>query len=105
MIPRAPRSSTNPAPTPPVESHVVDGVIGSINKETKSNTSTTSPNPKPTPTTTNTTNTTLHATHSINTYEVNAIQYTPTAKTENKKKGKGKKMNFPTTRKTKNSTY
>jgi hypothetical protein len=30
LIPDAPRPSTNPTPTPPVASHVVDGVIGTF---------------------------------------------------------------------------
>jgi type IV secretory pathway VirB10-like protein len=90
MIPHAPRSSKIPNPTPHVESHAANGVIGSINQETKSNTSTTTFNPKTTPTTMTTLNTTPPATPSSNTYEVNVVQSTPTAKTRNNKKGKGK---------------
>jgi hypothetical protein len=91
MIPHAPRSSKNLNPTPPMESHNVDGVIGSINQENKSKISTTTSNPKTTPTTTTTPSTTPPTTPSSNTSEVNMVQSTPTAKTENKKKGKGKK--------------
>jgi hypothetical protein len=36
LIPDAPRPSTNPTPTPPVASHVVDGVIGTFHTETQS---------------------------------------------------------------------
>jgi hypothetical protein len=36
LILDAPRSSTNPTPTPPVASHVVDGVIGTFHAETQS---------------------------------------------------------------------
>jgi hypothetical protein len=92
MIPHAPRSSTNPNPTRLVGSHVVNGVINCINQENKSKTSTTTSNPKTTPTTTTTPNTTPPSTP-INTSEVNTIQSTPTAKSQqtgNKKKGKGK---------------
>jgi hypothetical protein len=95
MIPHAPRSSTNPNPTPPMKSHVVDGVIGSINQENKSKTSTTTSNPKTTPTTTTTPNTTPPATPSSNTSEVNVVQSTPTAKTEIRKKEKEKQNKIP----------
>jgi outer membrane biosynthesis protein TonB len=90
MIPHSPCSSTNPNRTPPAEYHVVDGVICYINQETKNKTSTTTPNPKKIPTPTNTPNTTPPTTPSSNTPEVNAVQSTPTTKTGNKKKGKGK---------------
>jgi hypothetical protein len=36
LIPDAPHLSTNPTPTPPVASHVVDGVIGTFHAETQS---------------------------------------------------------------------
>jgi hypothetical protein len=36
LIPDAPRPSTNPTPTHPVASHVVDGVIGTFHAETQS---------------------------------------------------------------------
>jgi hypothetical protein len=36
LICDAPRPSTNPTPTPPVASHVVDGVIGNFHAETQS---------------------------------------------------------------------
>jgi hypothetical protein len=73
-----------------MESQVVDGVMCSINQQNKSKTSTTNSNPKTTPTATTTPNTTTLATPSSNTYEVNMVQSTPTAKTRNNKKGKGK---------------
>jgi hypothetical protein len=34
LIPDAPLPSTNPTPTPPVDSHVVGGVIGTFHTET-----------------------------------------------------------------------
>jgi hypothetical protein len=34
LIPDAPRPSTNPTPTPPIASHVVDGMIGTFHVET-----------------------------------------------------------------------
>jgi hypothetical protein len=36
LIPNSPLPSTNPAPTPPIASHVVDGVIGTFHIETQS---------------------------------------------------------------------
>jgi hypothetical protein len=36
LIPDAPRPSTNPTPTPPATSHVVDSVIGTFHDETQS---------------------------------------------------------------------
>jgi DNA mismatch repair ATPase MutL len=87
LIPDAPRPSTNPTPTPPTASHVVDGVIGTFHAETqstqashtnpKSNTSNVQNTPTPTPSTGKTS-------------EVNSVQSTPTGKNQNKKKGKGK---------------
>jgi hypothetical protein len=36
LIPDAPHPSKNPTPTPPVSSHVVDGVIGTFHAKTQS---------------------------------------------------------------------
>ena len=90
MIPHATRSLTNTNPTPHAESHLVDGVTSSIIQETKNTISTTTPSPKKTPTTMITPNKKPPSTPSSNTYEVNMVQSTPTAKTRNNKKGKGK---------------
>jgi hypothetical protein len=87
LIPDAPHPSSNQTPTPPVASHVVDGVIGTFHIETysnqafhtnpKSNTANVKNNPPPTP-------------FPGKTSEVNSVQSTPTGKNKNKNKGKGK---------------
>jgi hypothetical protein len=87
LIPDDPHPSTNPTPTPPADSDVVDGVIGTFHVETrsthvghtnpKSNNSNVQNTPTPTPSTGKTS-------------EVNSVQSTPTRKNQNKKKGKGK---------------
>jgi hypothetical protein len=87
LIPDAPRPSTNPTPTPPVASHVVDGMIGTFHTETQSKQASHS-NPKSN--TTNVQNTPPPTPSPGKTSEVNSIQSTPTGKNENKKKGKGK---------------
>jgi hypothetical protein len=87
LIPDAPRPSTNPTPTPPVASHVVDGVIGTFHAETQS-THASHTNPKST--TSNVQNTPTPTPSSGKTSEVNSVQSTPTGKNQNKKKGKGK---------------
>jgi hypothetical protein len=76
----------NPTPTPAIDSHVVDGVIGTFHAETQSkqashsNPKSTTPNVQNTP-----------PTPSPNkTSEVNSVQSTPTGKNQNKKKGKDK---------------
>jgi hypothetical protein len=87
LITDPPCPSTNPTPTPPTNSHVVDGVIGTFHDETQyshanhTNPKSTSPNVPNTPSPT---------TSSVNTSEVNSVQSTPTRKNKNKKKGKGK---------------
>jgi hypothetical protein len=87
LIPDAPHPSTNPTPTPPVASHVVDGVIGTFHTKTQStHASHTNPN-----SITSTIQNTHTPTPSIGkTSEVNSVQSTPTGKNQNKKKGKGK---------------
>jgi hypothetical protein len=90
MIPHATRSLTNTNPTPHAESHLVDSVTSSMIQETKNKTSTTIPSPKKTPTTLITPNTKPPSTPSSNTYEVNAVQSTPTVTTRDTKKEKGK---------------
>jgi hypothetical protein len=87
LIPDAPRPSTNPTPTPPVASHVVDGMIGNFHAETQSKKSI-HPNPKST--TPNVQNTSPLTPSPGKTSEVNSVQSTPTGKNQNKKKGKGK---------------
>jgi hypothetical protein len=87
LIPDAPLPSTNPTPTPPVASHVVDGVIGTFHAETQSKQASHS-NPKYT--TANVQNTPPPTPSPGKTSEVNSVQYTPTSKNQNKKKGKGK---------------
>jgi hypothetical protein len=87
LIPDAPRPSTNPTPTPPVASHVVDGVIGTFHVETQSKQANHS-NPKST--TANVQNATPLTPSPGKTSEVNTVQSTPTGKSQNKKKGKGK---------------
>jgi hypothetical protein len=87
LIPDAPRPSTNPTPTPPTNSHVVDGVIGTFHAKTqsthvghtnpKSNNSHVQNTPTPTPS-------------SSKTAEVNSVQSTSTGKNQNKNKEKGK---------------
>jgi hypothetical protein len=94
--------STNPTPTPPIASHVVDGVIGIFHAENhsthtghtnpKSNKSNLQNAPTPTPS-------------SSKTVEVNSVQSTPAENNQNKKKGKGnnkeQKNNNPQSKKSK----
>jgi hypothetical protein len=87
LIPDAPHLSTNPTPTPPVASHVVDGVIGTFHAETQSKQVSHS-NPKSN--TANVQNATPPTPPPGKTSEVNTVQSTPTSKNQNKKKGKGK---------------
>jgi hypothetical protein len=89
LIPDAPRPSTNPTPTPPVASHVFDGVIGTFHTETQSKQASHS-NPKST--TTNVQNNPPPTPSRGKTYEVNSVQYTSISKNKNKNKGKGKNM-------------
>jgi hypothetical protein len=87
LIPDAPHRFTNPTPTPLVASHFVDGVINTFHTGTQSkqvNHST------PKYTTSNVKNATPHVPSPSKTSEVNTVQYTPTDKYQNKKKGKGK---------------
>jgi hypothetical protein len=73
--------------TPPVASHVVDGVIGTFHVDTRSKQdSHTTPNS----TTSNVKNTPNPTPSLGKTSEVNSVQYTPTSKNQNKKKGKGR---------------
>jgi hypothetical protein len=83
----APHPSTNPTPTPPVASHVVDYVIRTFHATTQSKQSSHS-NPKYT--TANVKNVTPQTPSPGKTSEVNTVQSTPTDKNQNKKKGKGK---------------
>jgi hypothetical protein len=86
LIPDVAHPYVTPTPTPPVASHVVDGLIGTFHVETqstqvghtnpKSTTSNVQNNPTPTPS-------------PNKTFEVNLVQSTPTGKNKNKKKGKG----------------
>ena len=87
MIPDAPHPSTNPTPTPPLASHVVDGVIGTFNAETRYKQSSHS-NPKST--TAIVQNTPTPTPSPGKSSEVNSVQSTPTSKNQNKKKGKDK---------------
>ena len=87
LIPDTPFPSMNLTPTPPVASHVADGVIGTFHVETqsmhvdhtnpKSNNSNVQNNPSPTPSTSKT-------------VEANSVQSAPTRKNQNKRKEKGK---------------
>jgi hypothetical protein len=86
MMSGTPLPSTNPTPTPPVASHVVDGVIGTFHVETQS---THVGHTNPNSTTSNVQNTPT-PTPSGKTSEVNSVQSTPTGKNQNKKKGKVK---------------
>jgi hypothetical protein len=87
LIPDSPRPSTNPTPTPPVASHVADGVIGTFHAETQS---TQSGHTNPKSTTSNVQNTPTPTPSPGKTSEFNSVQSTPTGKNQNKKKGKGK---------------
>jgi hypothetical protein len=87
LIPDAPHPFTNPTPMPSVASHAADGVIGTFHVENQLKEVNHS-NPKLT--TTNVQNDTPPAPSSSKTSEVNTVQYTPTGKSQNKKKGKGK---------------
>jgi hypothetical protein len=87
LIPDAPHPSTNPTPTPPVASHVVDGMIGTFHAKTQSKQVGHS-NPKST--TSNVQNTPPPTPSPGKTSKVNSVQSTPTGKNQNKKKGKGK---------------
>jgi hypothetical protein len=87
LIPDAPRPSTNPYPTHPVASHVVDGVIGAFYVETQS-TQDSHTNPKSI--TSNVHNTPTPTPSPSKNFEVNLVQSTLTGKNQNKKKGKGK---------------
>jgi hypothetical protein len=87
LIPDAPHPSTNPTPTPRVDSHIVDGVIGTFHAETQSKQASHS---NPNSTTANVQNVTPTTPSPNKTSEVNTIQSTPTDKNQNKKKGKGK---------------
>jgi hypothetical protein len=87
LIPDAPLLSTNPTPTPPVDSHVVYGVITTFHDETQSKKSIHS-NPKYT--TANVKNVTPSTPSPGKTSEVNTVQSTPIGKNQNKRKGKGK---------------
>ena len=87
LISDAPRPPKNPTPTPPVASHVVDGMIGTFHAETQS-TQASHTNPKST--TVNVQSTPTPTPSFGKTSEVNSVQSTPTEKNQNKKKGKGK---------------
>jgi hypothetical protein len=87
LICDSPRPSTNPNPMPPIDSHDVDGVIGTFHAETQSKQSIHS-NLKST--TTNVQKYTPLTPFPGKTSEVNTIQSTPTGKNKNKNKGKGK---------------
>jgi hypothetical protein len=77
----------NPTSTPPVASHVVDGMIGTFHAKTQSkHDSHTNPNS----TTSNVINTPNPTPSPSKTSKVNTVQYTPTNKNQNKKKGKGR---------------
>jgi hypothetical protein len=87
LISDFPRPSKNPTPTPPVDSHVVDSMIGTFHTKTQSKQAILS-NPKYT---TSKLQNTPPLTPSLGkTFEVNSVQSTPTGKNQNKKKGKGK---------------
>jgi hypothetical protein len=87
LIPDAPRLSTNPTPTPLVDSHDTNSVLGTFHIEIHSKQSNHS-NPKYT--TSNVQNTTPLTPSPSKTSEVNMIQSTLTDKSQNKKKEKGK---------------
>jgi hypothetical protein len=87
LILDAHRPSTNPTPTPPIASHVVDGVIGTFHAKTQSRQASHS-NPKST--TPNVQNTPPPTPSPDKTSEVNSVQSTPTGKNQNKKKGRVK---------------
>jgi hypothetical protein len=105
LIPHALRPSTNPTPTPPTTSHVVDGVIGTFHAETQS-THVGHANPKSN--NYNAQNTHAPTPSTNKTVEVDFFQSTPTGKNQNKKKGKGKnkedKNNNPQSDKSKMQT-
>jgi hypothetical protein len=77
----------NPTPTPLVDSHVVDGMIGTFHDETRSKQSI---HTTPESTTSNVQNTPNPTPSLDKTSEVNSVQPTPTGKNQNKKKGKGR---------------
>jgi hypothetical protein len=87
LSPNAPHPSTNATLTPPIASHVVDGVIGTFHAETQSKQASHS---TPKSTTANVQNDTPPTPSLGKTSEVNTVQSTPTDKNQNKKKGKGK---------------
>jgi hypothetical protein len=87
LIPDTPRPSTTPTPTPLVDSHVVDGVIGTFHAKTQSKKSI---HTTPDYTTSNVQNTPNPTPSLDKTSEVNSVQPTPTGKNQNKKKGKGR---------------
>jgi hypothetical protein len=103
LIPDAPHPFTNPTPTPPATSHVVDGVIGTFHVETQSSHSSHT-NPKSN--NSNAQNTPTPSTGK--TAQVNFVQSTHAEKTQNKKKEKGKnkenKNNNPQSDKVKTQT-
>jgi hypothetical protein len=87
LIPNVLHPSTNPTPTPPAASHIVDGVIGTFHVETHS-THASHTNPKSN--NYNVQNTPTPTPSSGKTVEVHSVQSTPTRKNQDKKKGKGK---------------
>jgi hypothetical protein len=86
LILNAPRPSTNPTPTPPIASHVFDGVIGTFHAETQS-THVDHTNPKSN--NSNAQNTPTAIPSIGKTVEVNSVQSMSAEKNKNKKKGKG----------------
>jgi hypothetical protein len=99
LILNAPLPSTNQTPTPPIDSHVVDGVIRIFHVETQSKQANHS-NPKSI--TTNVNNATPSTPSLGKTSEVNMVQYMPTDKLQNKNKGKGKNKEDKTNNKKSN---
>jgi hypothetical protein len=87
LIPDAPRPSTNPTPTPPTNSHVANGVIGTFHAKTQSM-HVDHANPKPN--NSNIQNTPAPTRFIGKTVEVNSVQSTPIGKNQNGNKGKGK---------------
>jgi hypothetical protein len=87
LILEDPCPSTNPTPTHPVDSHAIDGVIGTFHVETPS---TQANHTNSNSTTSNVQNNPIPTPPSSKTSEVNSVQSTSPDKNQNKKKGKGK---------------
>jgi hypothetical protein len=87
LIPDAPRPCTTTTRTPPVASHVVDGLIVTFHVETQS---TQANHTNPNSTTSNVQNTPTCTPSPNKTCEFNSVQSVPIGKNQNKKKGKGK---------------